>query len=84
MPLEHAISAGFVKKMKRKAPAPHDWEIAITEEGINQLSSPTPPPQPKALTEANANLAKFQGDNTAANEEREKAMQQMREWGIAS
>lgn len=86
MPLEHAVSAGFVKKIKRKAPAPHDWEITITEEGMNQLSSPTPPPQPqpKPLTEANANLVKLQGNNTAANEEREKAMQQMREWGIAS
>lgn len=86
MPLEQAVAAGFVKKIKRNAPAPHDWEIAITEEGMNELGKPLQPPQPKPkpLTESNANLVKLQGNNTAVNEEREKAMQQMREWGIAS
>lgn len=74
MPLEHAIEAGFVKRIKRKAPAPHDWEIAITEEGMNELGQPLPPPKPRELNEANANLARLQGDTNAAEKEREKLL----------
>lgn len=74
MPLPHAIEAGFIKKIKRKAPAPHDWEIAITEAGMQELGNPVTPPTPRALTEENANLVKLQGDNNAAEKEREKLL----------
>ena len=74
MPLSHAIEAGFIKKIKRKAPAPHDWEIAITEEGMKELGNPIAPPIPKPLNEGNANLVKLQGNNSAAEKEREKLL----------
>jgi hypothetical protein len=74
MPLPHAVEAGFIKKIKRKAPAPHDWEIAITEAGMKELGNPVATPTPRALTEANANLVKIQGDNKAAEKEREKLL----------
>lgn len=86
MPLEKAIADGFVKKIKRHAPAPHDWEIAVTQKGLNDLGEKMQNvhPIPKPLNEQTAQQVKAQTNTTAANEEREKCLDQLKEWGLAS
>lgn len=86
MPLQTAIDDGFVKKIKRNAPAPYDWEIAVTTTGLIELGAKMQnqiqPPKPAALTLENAQKMQATSTSTAANEEREKCVKLLAEMGL--
>lgn len=85
MPLPEAIESGFVKKIKRNTFPPHDWDIAITKKGLQDLGGKMqsqPIPKPAALTMENALKMQTSPVPTASNEEREKCMRELEAMGI--
>lgn len=84
-----ALTAGFLTTQTRGFPAPYNKKVylmysqtLVTQRGMAELGHKGELPLVKPLTRENA--AVTQNQPNRVDEEREKAMQQMREWGIAS
>lgn len=95
-PSRHVKLAGFVSTHTRGFSAPYNKSVAIvyrvpiiTERGLNELRkimnvNNDNIPKPTPLTMENAQKAQHEIKTTTANEEREKCLNQFREWGLAS
>ena len=95
MPRRDYKLAGFVSTHTRGYPAPYNKNIALiyrvpilTERGFNELkikmNMNQEQPKPAPLTLENAQKKQAQIVAPSKNEEHEKAMAQLREWGFAS